>query len=797
MDALLVFLLIIAIILLINVLNKVGSQSETIKSLDHTLRDLSDQVFRLSIQRKQSSQQEKSETRAEEPTVVAPVHPETTVNKEETPAPVPLNVPGEQPQPVAAVNTETPAPQPVMVEQPVSTPQPSWWDNWVKNNPDLEKFIGENLANKIGIAVLVLGIAFFVKYAIDREWINEVGRVAIGLVAGGLLIALAHRTRNSYRSFSSVLVGGGLTVFYFTIAFAFHQYHLMSQQAAFGIMVLITAFAVGLAVLYDRMELAVLATLGGFITPFLVSTGQDNYVALFTYLAILNTGLMVLSWFKRWPAINFIALFFTIIIYGGWLTNKIWLGDQLFPVQPAIIFATIFYVQFLTMNILNNLRINRKFGAFDFIVVFSVNCLYYAAGIIILNHLNGGEYKGLFTASLGVFNLASAWYFYKKRKMDRNFIFLLIGLTISFISLAAPVQLKGNYITLFWSAESVVLFWLFQRSRIQLIKVFSLLVLGAMFVSLFMDWYQVYFSSNSLPIVINRGFVTNIVATSALFIYYALMKTEGDSYYIGVVTNRSIRRFLWSSGIILLFATGLLETWFQFNKHFAGTDLYVLYIDLYVFAFANVLLLFTKKAINLRILITALCFVVYLVSMETSYEITFNMLQSGVGKAHFWAHWVAALCMAKLIVDLVLFVKNNIEQLRSEETAFSWLISLGSVVFLSMEVFLVILWINAADASDWSYWQNLYAKAGLSITWGICAFIIMWLGMKFNNKTLRIISLTLILVTLAKLFLSDIRNIPVGGKIAAFILLGVLLLIISFMYQRLKKIIIDDKAEEK
>jgi uncharacterized membrane protein len=71
----------------------------------------------------------------------------------------------------------------------------------------------------------------------------------------------------------------------------------------------------------------------------------------------------------------------------------------------------------------------------------------------------------------------------------------------------------------------------------------------------------------------------------------------------------------------------------------------------------------------------------------------------------------------------------------------------------------------------------------------------MWLGMKKNFRPLRIISLSLFTVTLLKLFFYDIINIPPGGKIAAFILLGVLLLVISFMYQRLKKIIIDNKGE--
>ena len=152
----------------------------------------------------------------------------------------------------------------------------SWGQRWIKNNPDIEKFIGENLFNKIGIAILVFGIGFFVKYAIDQNWINEYGRVAIGLSCGVILVGLAHYLRNSYRSFSSVLAGGGIAVFYFTIAFAMHQYHIIGQTAAFIIMIIITGFAVVLALLYDKLELAVIAAIGGFLTPFLVSNGSNN-----------------------------------------------------------------------------------------------------------------------------------------------------------------------------------------------------------------------------------------------------------------------------------------------------------------------------------------------------------------------------------------------------------------------------------------------------------------------------------------------------------------------------------------
>ena len=92
--------------------------------------------------------------------------------------------------------------------------------------------------------------------------------------------------------------------------------------------------------------------------------------------------------------------------------------------------------------------------------------------------------------------------------------------------------------------------------------------------------------------------------------------------------------------------------------------------------------------------------------------------------------------------------------------------------------------------------QDVYIRVGLPILWGLCSFAFMWLGMHYKFKPLRIISLVLFSITLLKLFLYDISNIPVAGKIAAFFCLGVLLLIVSFMYQRLKKIIIEDEQKK-
>jgi len=810
MDGLILLIILIPVIyfiLLIAILNKTSAQQQSLDSLKNILSQVREQLYDLDRRIKdlavrefsKPSPSETKKERSQENPIAPQPEPEASklVLPEEIPAITlePLYETQEKPaipeeilkEKITALAEEEKE-EPVLLQSKTVRPKTDW-----------EKFIGENLANKIGIAILVLGISFFVKFAIDKDWINETGRVVNGLVSGAVLIAVAHYFRNSYRSFSSVLVGGGLTVFYFTIAFAFHQYQLISQHAAFVIMIVITFFAVVLSLLYDRLELAILATIGGFITPFLVSTGQNNYIALFTYLCILNSGLLVLSWFKKWKAINIIALFFTILIYGGWLFKQSLNAREEFPYQNAFLFATLFYVLSVAINIINNLKLNIKFGAFDFILLLSINFLYYAAGIVTLSYWNDGEYQGLFTSALGIVNLALAWIFFKQKRADRNFVFLLIGLTVTFISLTAPVQLKGNHITLFWAAEMVVLFWLYQRSHISLLKIASLLIILPLLISLLMDWSQVYGGMKTfIPVVANRGFITTLVTAAAFLIYYRMMIGEADTFYLSGVRNKFIRNTLLSAGFIFAYSAGALEIYHQFSTRFSDIAVYAAWLQLYSFVFIFFVLLVFKKSPSFSALkfgLTSFAMLIYLFSLRINYAISLEMLSGDKYRIHFIAHWAAAIVLFWLLYDLIHYFRKQKSLIEDYVTPFTWIATASIVVLLSVEMYHIIMWTTWHGTAGLDYMENLYYKAGLSIVWGICSFAMIWLGMKYRFKTLRVISLTLFTITLIKLFLYDIRNIPPGGKIAAFILLGVLLLIISFMYQRLKKIIVDDQQE--
>jgi len=791
MEGLIVLLILIPLaffILLIILLSRTSEQQKLTESLYDRIKNLSDQIAGLTKEIKDLKQPFETKKPEEKPVQKATPAPPIIIPKEEKKEEI-------KPESIRTIIDIKEEVTIVEVKERPKVTQPT-----IKKETDLEKFIGENLANKIGIAVLVLGISFFVKYAIDKNWIKEAGRVIIGLIAGGILIGIAHRIRNTYRSFSSVLMGGGITVFYFTIAFAFHQYALIGQKTAFGIMILITAFAVLLALYYDRLELAVIATIGGFITPFLVTTGQENYIALFTYLCILNTGLMVLAWFKRWPSINIIALIFTIIIYGGWLTKRLWFDyPVVLPYKDAMLFASMFYLQFVAMNIVNNIRQKKTFNAFDFIVVLSINFLFYVSGLIILSYWNNGNYNGWFTGILGIFNLSLVFAFKQKKTIDQNFIALLTGLSITFLSLIAPVQFKGNVVTLFWAAETVILFWLFQRTRIPQLKIASLIVGAGMLVSTLITWIDVYFTgSQMIPVLLNKGFSTSIAVAASLFIYFKLAYKEADTLFFKNFETKSLRHFLLTTFIVTLYLSGALEIYYQFATRSDINSLFSIYLQLYTFVFAIVMLLIFRRSALFPIfkfLFTILCFGLYLININTNYQVSLALIDQN-NRTLFLAHWPGAILLAWLVADLVIyFRKENDEKWQSYLTSFAWFSSIGVILILSIEFYLINLWSNSRDP-DWQWWENLYYKAGLSILWSICSFILMWLGMNYKFRTLRIISLSLFTVTLIKLFAYDLTKIPPGGKIAAFILLGVLLLTVSFMYQRLKKIIIDDENKE-
>ncbi len=705
------------------------------------------------------------------------------------------------------------------VKQPVKPvePQEGWYTKFRKNNPDIEKFIGENILSKVAITILVIGIAFFVKYAIDKEWINEIARVGIGVLCGAIVLGFAHRLRKNFKAFSSVLVGGGIAIFYFTIGIAFHQYHLFNQTTAFVIMLLITGFSVFISILYDRIELAALSIIGGFATPFMVSTGQGNYQVLFTYILILDIGMLILAYMRKWNLINILAYAFTMILYFGWLQAKC-IGQTNAPYKGALIFGAIFYVVFILMNIINNIKERRKFAALDLTILISNTFLFFGSGMQILSYYHP-ELKGIFSVLLAGFNLVCSFLLYKKFKADVKLVYLMIGLTLTFITIAAPVQLHGNYITLFWALEAVLLIWLGQRSKIVLFRFASVIITFLMCISLFMDWINVYgtYNEEGVKILLNKAFITGLVSSLSLLAVVLLLRKEEEKLsYLGIPFNpKNYSRVLTVGFISLLYLTGLLETGYQVKEWFDDALTTPILIQVYHLLFLVALniagmKLQTKAAqISLYVLnyISLAVFLVFFAWMPLT-EIKDQVLTIEMNHIGFIFHYVSIAAAVFIVFSMNKAINKNGSFISNTKVLNSILVSIAVVYLSSVELLLHVLklnLINVFNINDIEYMDKIVEISrlethaitiGFPIMWGILAFAFLFIGMKKYNKSFRVISLVLIALTLIKLFTFDIKDASEAGKIIAFIILGVVLLIISFMYQKIKALLLDDTKDK-
>lgn len=674
-------------------------------------------------------------------------------------------------------------------------PKPDFFER----NPDLEKFIGENLANKIGIGILVLGIGFFVKYAIDQEWISETGRVAIGVLSGGALLSLAHYLREKFTAFSSVLVGGGIAVLYLTITIAFQEYQIFGQTASFIIMIGITAFTIALSLGYNKIELAIVAILGGFGSPFMVSTGEGNYVVLFSYILTLNTGMLVLAYYKKWNAVNIICYVFTLILFGSWLTAK-FDGNNIGMVNGALFFSTAFYLVFFAMNIINNLKEQREFKALEFTLLLSNTFLYYSAGMYILSFDLGFAYRGLFTALLAVFNFVFALSLYRNSRADKNLVFLLIGLVLTFISLAAPVQLEGNFITMFWAAEGVLLLWLSQKSGIKLMKLTSVAVNALMLISLMMDWSQLYFdhSEITMSVILNKAYITGLFSLASIGSTIYLLRNEKEFSSTDI---RLYQTILTLAAIVVCYFFNLFELQYQLHAFEITNPAFSIVTGIFNMIFILGLVIAERFLIlpeKIRLVFAAWGPAAVMIYLVIDHQFVLDardlFLMEGSFDSGFFLHYILIVLLLIICVLSIKAFRKHIEFNKDSHNIYSWFF-VGFFVFLaSFELDHLVALIGFQEGGSLTRIIGQNHKIGWPILWGLGAFIIIFVGLKRRIRHLRIISLVLFLITLLKLFLFDIQGISEGGKIAAFISLGVLLLVISFMYQRLKKILLADEV---
>ena len=670
------------------------------------------------------------------------------------------------------------APQGMMAENNVTSEIPVVTPSVRKQKKvNYEKFIGENLFGKIGILVFVIGVGFFVKYAIDKDWINETLRTVLGFLTGSALLVVAERLQKKYRTFSSLLAGGAFAVFYLTVAIAFHFYHLFPQTVAFIILIVITLFMSILSVLYDRRELAIISLVGGFLAPFIVSSGDGNYMVLFTYISILNLGMFGLSIYKKWGELPVIAFVFTYLVMGLFLLTGYSTGTAIISVH-LFAFATLFYFIFL-LPILSILRIEAiKKNRGLLLVIITNNFIYLLLGILFLRNMElAFKSEGLLSLFIAIINLVLVIWLRMSKKDYKFLIYAMLGLVLTFVSITIPIQLDGNYITLFWAAEMVLLLWLYVKSKIWICERATLVLMGLTLISYLMDVSAVILSSSSSDTVfLNSSFATSLFVGLAAGAF-ALMMGHYRSLFS---ESRCLRYVPWNPVMLLTSAAILYYTFMaEFSLHLAGATRSGMML---VFTSAAILIL--SYAFKKRFPIEQ-CTIPYLAGLGI------NVLIYAINIwGDQWAHmslspvllrWLAA---AFIIVNLYYVARQ-----------YYTIIGLKTHFTVYLNVLALLLWLTMVRSFLWQAGVEDF-DAGFSVSLSIAGFVQMALGMRLHQKVLRIISLSTFGIVLLKLILKDLWAMPTIGKIIVFIILGLILLVLSFLYQKLKGVLFKNDEDE-
>jgi uncharacterized membrane protein len=243
-----------------------------------------------------------------------------------SPEPEPI-VSAPEPEPIAAFEA-----QPESIAPPPHPPRPTP----IPHKPfDWESLIGVKLFSWIAGIALVLAALFFLSYSVEHGWLSPPVRASLGLATGiMLLLACELRVARNYAFAANAMDGAGIAILYATL-FAMHAlWHLLPASAVFVLMLVVTAIAVMLSIRRDSVFIALLGLVGGFATPALLSTGENKPIALFSYLLLLNVGLLWVAIQRRWPLLTALSVVFTVIYEWSWV-GKYFTAAQL-PLAVSI-----------------------------------------------------------------------------------------------------------------------------------------------------------------------------------------------------------------------------------------------------------------------------------------------------------------------------------------------------------------------------------------------------------------------------------------------------------------------------
>jgi uncharacterized membrane protein len=670
---------------------------------------------------------------------------------------VPTAVPPGSPPPATSVPAEKPSTTATAAAPPPARRASSL---------DLERRIGQRWATWVGVVALLFSVAFFLQWSITNDIIGPRAQVLLGLMAGvGLVLAgvAIHNRRLPY--LSAGLSGGGLATLYLSLWAAFSVHGFIGQAAALACMFAVTVGGSVVSVVTNRQAVAVLTVLGGLLTPVLVSTGQTQETVLLGYLLVLELLVVGVARYRSWPALNRVAWLGTVALLAPVLV------DPAERPEIRLTLVSLLFVLFLWVPVARAWAERQPVRKLDLSLVLGTAAAYYGAVYHTLE-MSWPVLDAPWALALGFLYMFIAVRYQDRVPSDGATYSLYLATGAVFLTLAIPLALNGPWVTLAWAAQGVAFAWVARQTRTAVAPWGALVVLGlaaARVVVLDPLWYSAH------PPIWNLTFLVHLAVVGALAWGGWLVAAIGeDARGWAGLAGEELRALFWVVSASVL----AVLLWREPTGLWPG-------------------LLLIAETLALAALVRAL-------DSRPLLLATGGLAIVVIGRILFEDHDLAydaagTLINGPLAVRILMCVAfwQSARLLQSARTVpgagviARGLVSSAGVLLLVVlssawvmhETVLMAVAYAARDVAA-SDAHELRMQVGLSVLWTFYAAAALAWGFLRAVPTVRYAALGLFGLTIGKVFLIDLSELEAIYRIASFFVLGLVLLGVSYIYQR-------------
>jgi len=657
---------------------------------------------------------------------------------------------------------------------------------------DTIKYFRKYLFSYVGIAILILGIGFFIKYSVNSAYINVTGRFVIILVVSIALIFSAHLISKKYKTFSSILIGGAIGILFISFTISYYIYGIFSDLQVFSVYLGLTLFSVILSLFYNRFELLFLAVTAGFAAPLFTGLFPENTSILLFYLLLLNIGSIFISLrFKNFlirlvPSL-FTGIYLILIVRHAFQLNRF----ESF--QSDFVMLNVIYFILIILAVAYHIKHIREYKLYELMMVVIINLIYYSLGMYMLDVLNPG-YKGVFTVLTAVYNIVFLIIILLIRKSVNEQLVYFFGIvSLLFLTLVPPVELVGKSITMIWAVETVLLMWLSIKLDIKMLKFIATFLMLGLITSFVFDvvdnFFAISFNAPKKTLLLNKSFISGLMTSVGLGLNVIISSKSKDVYLIKPIKMSWLRIFISIVSVGVLYISLYTEILYRITITIRNDNLINMYLGIYNFSFILLVVIITgiiknkflklvAGSLGIAVFISFFAYYLYEIITVRDHLLSNPSVSMNTFNNHVY--------MIAVILFIFFFSYMNVKSLGEtiHKTA-KWILTFLIIAVLSAELdhFFVIKSFGSGIPVSTILSETHYFY--YSLFWMISAFIISVSALLFKDRELIRIGMFILLVVIVKSFIFDFPELTIGQQIIIFTVLGFIILFTAFVRQRI------------